>query len=143
MVRPTHDPWAVIQRRLAYPDTGCWEWTGALANGYGQIKVLQRRHPVHRLVYEHHVGPIAAGMEIDHLCKNKVCCNPAHLEAVTHHENILRGNSPAAQHARKTHCKHGHEFTPENTRVVGGVRRCRSCRRRRNLEYKARRRAYG
>jgi hypothetical protein len=80
-------------------------------------------------MYERYVGPIPEGLNIDHLCRVKACCNPAHLEPVTQHENIMR--SPialAAINARKTHCKYGHEFTEANTiRTKNAKRQCREC----------------
>jgi hypothetical protein len=135
----TADAWARVESRLVYTESGCWEWTGAIVNGYGQAKIGHRLRGVHRFSYEHHVGPVPAGLEIDHLCKNKRCCNPAHLEAVTHRENVLRGESPSAKYARATHCKHGHEWTPENTGRDGSSRRCLTCKRKRQIEYKRRR----
>ena len=78
------------------------------------------------VVYALLVGEIPAGLELDHLCRVRECVNPQHLEAVTHHENMLR-----SREATKTHCKHGHEFTPENTytyqRGVGIQRCCKTC----------------
>lgn len=77
----------------------------------------------HRFSYEHFVGPLADGFEIDHLCRNRGCVNPAHLEAVTRLENCRRG-----AYAQKTHCKHGHEFTPDNIYWNRGKhRQCRAC----------------
>ena len=110
------------------PDTGCWNWSGSTnKDGYPRM----HRGYAHRILYEHHVGPIPAGFTIDHRCENTHCVNPAHFEAVTQRTNILRGNGPAARNARKTHCIHGHEFTPENThtRVSHGRtwRDCRTC----------------
>lgn len=81
----------------------------------------------HRMAYEELVGPIADGLQIDHLCRVRCCVNPAHLEPVTQAENIRRGVSPTAANRRKTHCKHGHEFTTENTRLVPEGRICRRC----------------
>ena len=68
----------------------------------------------HRVAYEKAYGPIPEGLVIDHLCRNGLCVNPEHLEAVTRKENILRGEGACAQNARKTHCKRGHELIPEN-----------------------------
>jgi hypothetical protein len=80
------------------------------------------------VAYELAIGPIPEGLTIDHLCRNRGCVNPAHLEAVTNRTNLLRGDGIAALNARKTHCKRGHEFTPENTYVWReGTRACRAC----------------
>jgi hypothetical protein len=117
-------------------ETPCWEpdyvKNGA---GYAQMGDMQGSGRsvefCHRVTYRAFMGPIPDGMEIDHLCRNPPCCNPDHLEAVTHRENILRSTSPLAAHARKTHCIRGHEFTPENTvtrtRPGGTGRDCRAC----------------
>lgn len=85
---------------------------------------------VHRLVYVWLVGEIPDRFDIDHLCKTRNCVNPAHLEAVSRRENLLRGDTTVAVNAAKTHCKRGHEFNEENTvwRVVRH-RECRQCRR--------------
>ena len=112
---------------------GCWEWQRARsAAGYGVLRIKQKNHYAHRLMYEKLVGPIPDGLTIDHLCRNRGCLNPAHLEVVTGGENTLRGDGPTARHARQTHCVHGHEFTPENTRISRrGNRVCRTCHRER------------
>ncbi|WP_414654556.1 HNH endonuclease signature motif containing protein [Intrasporangium sp.] len=68
------------------------------------------------------MGPIPEGLVLDHLCRNRACCNPAHLEPVTIRENILRGEP-----ANRTHCPHGHAYTPENTRIDNNMRSCRTC----------------
>ncbi len=108
-------------------DSGCWEWRGFVAlHGYGTASLLGRKCYVHRLSYMLHVGPIPDGLVIDHTCRNKVCGNPAHLEAVTPAENNRRAL------ADKTHCIHGHEYTLENTYLWNGRnRRCRACARER------------
>lgn len=110
---------------------GCWVWTAATVKGYGHLRVQGRDWYAHRFSYEQAVGPIPDGLQIDHLCQNKLCVNPDHLEPVTARENMLRGDTLAAENAAKAHCKNGHEFTPENTYVTPGTpwRSCRTCRR--------------
>jgi hypothetical protein len=116
--------WTHVDRRG--PDE-CWEWTSKKWRGYGYWTLRGKNWRVHRYSYTIMVGPIPEGMTIDHLCRNRGCVNPAHLEVVTHRENTLRGTGPSAQNARKTHCKRGHEFTPENTLLKGGGRKCAVC----------------
>ena len=102
----------------------CWLWTASLqSTGYGQISVDRRPRLAHRVAYEMLVGPIPAGLELDHLCRNRACVNPDHLEPVTHKVNMLR--SP---HVGVTHCKKGHEFTSASTYTrPNGLRLCRIC----------------
>lgn len=111
---------------------GCWEWTGpANRDGYGLHRVYRRQFEMaHRTAYREIVGPIADGLEIDHLCRNRLCVRPDHLEPVTRRENVLRSAGVTAINARKTHCKRDHEFTPENTyRHKDGRRECWTCKR--------------
>lgn len=108
----------------------CWTWTGMkISKGYGYFWVDGVMQAAHRYSYELLAGPIPKGLELDHLCRNPACVNPDHLEPVTHRENSLRGESPAARNARKTHCKHGHPFSGANLYIhpTTGQRRCRAC----------------
>jgi HNH endonuclease len=120
----------------------CWKWTGALRRGYGSFRVGQRQKDrrlvyAHKFLWEHIFGPVPEGFELDHVCRNRDCVNPQHLEIVTHQVNMLR--SPIAivsLNAQQTHCKEGHEFTPENTYTFRGMRHCRQCCRRRDREFR-------
>lgn len=99
-------------------------------NGYGLMKAGGKTSRVHRVAYKHFVGPIPDGMTLDHLCRNRACSNPAHLEPVSVGENVLRGIGHTAKNAAKTHCDNGHAFTPENTYADRrGWRQCRECNR--------------
>lgn len=110
---------------------GCWLWTGRTNGaGYGLYFHGPKGHLVlaHRRAFEALHGPIQD--ELDHLCKMRNCCNPAHLEDVTRRENVLRSNNMGARNARKTHCDRGHPFDEANTfRLGNGGRGCRTCRR--------------
>lgn len=99
----------------------------AHSNGHGYYKVSVGGEYlyVHRIAYESATGPIPDGLVIDHLCRNRWCCEPAHLEAVTHRENILRGTGASARNAAKPRCPRGHEYTVKGD----GSRYCRTCRR--------------
>lgn len=120
-------------------DGDCWIWTAHVnPQGYGEFgrrgagcrKGKSTR--AHRIAYELVVGQIPPGLVLDHLCRNRACVNPAHLEVVTVRENILRGSGFAALNARKTHCPRGHELTPDNVYRRGRRRVCRTCEIRRN-----------
>lgn len=114
----------------------CWEWTaGKLPAGYGRFKMPNREALAHRVAYELLVGPIPAGLHIDHLCRNPSCVRPEHLEPVTPAENVRRGLS-GTKNAAKTHCPQGHEYTAENTYTPPkGGRYCRICGRERTTEW--------
>jgi hypothetical protein len=137
-----------MARAIINPDTGCWEWSGSTfkhSNGgkYGKIKRDRRTVGTHVAAYEVFVGPVPDGLVVDHLCENTLCLNPAHLQPKTHRANILRGTSPAALNARKTHCKHGHEFDLINTRFRPNDRgrECRACDRQRQRQAQKRNQA--
>ena len=114
----------------------CWLWTGPTdQDGYGLVSIQNKSRRVHRLAYEMLVGPIPEGLTLDHLCRTPSCVNPAHLEPVTSRVNTLRGFNPPAINARKTHCKRGHAYTPENTMLLTKGRRfCRECHRQQTRE---------
>ncbi len=123
--------------------SGCWIWNRTLQRtGYGIYTMNGRRkssYP-HRSFYEFFNGPLVNGLTIDHLCRNRACCNPEHLEQVTKKENTLRGMSPPAVNARRTHCVNGHEFSKENTHETPNnprvKRYCKQCLRDRHKKYK-------
>jgi hypothetical protein len=121
------------------PTGFCWEWNSTLTNeGYGVFTEARRQFKAHRRSYELLLGPIPDGLHLDHLCRNRKCVNPDHLEPVTSKVNALRGFSPMAKTARKTHCTKGHEYTPENTRICpDGGRDCRTCDRDRKRKERA------
>jgi hypothetical protein len=123
-----------IWDRVQEDPNGCWVWVGCVtAAGYGKIAAGRshevRQHYVHRWVYEYVVGKIPAGLVIDHLCRNRRCCNPAHLQPVTDRENRRRGVAPHAINARKTHCKRGHALTEDNVQQEVRGRKCLKCKR--------------
>jgi hypothetical protein len=117
--------------------TGCWEWIGARDNrGYGNVKIDGRVKKAHRAVYEVVRGPIRAGLECDHLCRIPWCVNPAHVDVVTHVENVRRGAArwaPGARQRAKRRCPRGHAYTKANTYAHPRTRGrwCRQCNRER------------
>ena len=125
------------------PNTGCWLWNKSVnGDGYGRLQYKNKRYRAHREVYKYYKGEIPKGLELDHLCRVPSCVNPAHLEPVTHKENVRRGASLGGalwngvnHESMKTHCKWGHEFNEENTCIyIRNGRRwreCRQCRRER------------
>jgi len=90
--------------------TGCWEWQGLTRGSYGRITFQNIKLTTHVASWELVYGPVPEGLELDHLCENKICLNPDHLEAVTHAENIRRALEGNFQEV----CKRGHKRIPEN-----------------------------
>ena len=116
---------------------GCLLWTGTVnRGGYGEVKIANRMRKVHRVMWEMFNGPLPLGLELDHLCRVRHCASPAHLEPVTRQVNTLRGQSPAAVHAAKTHCPAGHEYDLLNTYFDGRSRKCRICTRAAGKRYR-------
>lgn len=110
-----------VLSRIDYTET-CWIWQFSLdRHGYGQLMLQGKNRRVHRLIYELLIGEIPHGLDLDHLCRNRACVNPSHLEPVTRSVNLLRGE---LWQSKKTHCPKGHSYDFTDTY---GRRRCRKC----------------
>lgn len=152
MPRVEYNPDELPERfrsKFEITDSGCWEVFPRHRRkiGYGVFSVRRavndwRGFHAHIVTYELLVGPVPDGLELDHLCRNRACCNPAHMEPVTHRENILRGVGFVPRQIATTHCPRGHAYDEENTRITPkGGRKCRACHRAwERARYRARRR---
>jgi len=141
------DRW-IAQGLLEESPSGCWLWSGAtMGNGYGQIAMTDKviggdgskmlHFALHRWTYELHRDHIPDGLDLDHLCRVRHCCNPWHLEPVTRSVNLKRAVGIGSQWSKRTHCSAGHEYTTDNTsRDKRGHRLCRACGRDRQRRYK-------
>ncbi len=126
--------WARVNKDGSIPDYAphlgpCWQWIAyTYPTGYGNISIMTNNFLAHRVAWLAMHGSFPPHpLEIDHLCRNRGCVNPSHLEAVTRKVNDLRGVSPWAKNARKTHCINGHIFLGRNLKIVDGKRACRVC----------------
>lgn len=118
------EPWYDID-----PISNCWNWNRYVGvNGYGRVDTGQRRYQAHRFMYTRLIGMITPGFTLDHLCRNKKCVNPYHMEPVTSRVNTLRGTATSAVNARKTECIKGHKFKGKNLVITELQRVCRTCR---------------
>lgn len=118
----------IFSRIRINKETGCWLWVGSRVGGYGNLTWHSQTLIVHRFMYAWLVAPLPAGKaELDHLCRVRECCNPVHLELVTPKQNVLRGQGIAAKNSKKTQCKRGHLFSPENMVIKQGGRQCKTC----------------
>lgn len=134
-----------VRRNVVIDDNGCWIWQLKVhKTGYGHVTVprnaVRMTYLVHRFAYEALVGEIPEGLQLDHLCRVRACCNPEHLEPVTSRENSAR--SPlnfVGINLAKTRCAQDHPFNDENTRrTPSGARECRICRREIGQRYRIR-----
>lgn len=131
------------------PTGFCWEWTGGKnASGYGMFGIPKRdgttdwtKVSAHRYAYQSLVGPISEGLVVDHLCRNRGCVNPDHLEPVTQQENTLRSPLPTACTSKKKACAQGHLLSGDNVKISRGQRVCVECARRRGREWARKSRA--
>lgn len=127
------------------PNSGCTLWLGKVdaRHGYGLVIHRRTHYRAHRFAYESYVGPIDTGLVIDHLCRNRTCINPSHMEPVSIATNTMRGSGPSAMNAQRTTCVNGHAFDEANTRVssrgTSTRRTCRACARQAFHQGKARR----
>lgn len=126
-----HTPESLFFSRIVgVTSAGCWQWSRPAPDGYGQFAAGSAglSIPAHRWAYEFLIGAIPDGLVIDHLCRNRACVNPWHVDPVPNGLNVLRGEGPAAVNARRAECPRGHAFDVANTYVTpDGRRQCRTC----------------
>jgi hypothetical protein len=127
-----------IKNKIVIAPNGCWNWlAGKSDQGYGRLHLKGFSTRVaHRIIYELLKRRIPKNLTLDHLCRNRACVNPEHLEPVSLELNLLRGDGVGARNKAKTHCKYGHKFSLRNIYRWRGKRWCRQCGKRRQLAYK-------
>lgn len=114
--------------KIIYLPSGCHQWTGRLDSGYGRFWCNGKTLLAHRVAWELDHGPVPAGLQLDHLCRNRGCVNPVHLEPVSLKTNVLRGAGITATNLKKTHCVRGHPLAGSSLYVTkSGHRTCRTC----------------
>ena len=123
-------PEKISSRIMPITESGCWIWMGAVSiGGYGRVRWLKQDTYIHLVTYSLFVGPLDPCLDVDHQCRVRPCCNPYHLEQVTHLENTLNSSSFVALNKCKTHCPQGHPYAGSNLHThLNGYRRCKKCR---------------
>lgn len=119
--------WAKVEKT-----DNCWVWKASVgSHGYGQFVPTHGRIVLaHRFAYELLIGTIPEGKQLDHLCRNRTCVNPLHMEPVTQRENLLRGDTIISRCLQKTHCPQGHPLDGDNLDpffLRRGWRQCKTC----------------
>lgn len=109
-------------KRVTITDS-CWQWDALRPDGYGAFMAGGTQGMAHRWAYQHYTGPIPDDLVVDHLCRNRGCVNPDHMELVSRGENVARGTSPSAMQAKQELCPRGHTYT----RKYGNRRYCQPC----------------
>lgn len=133
--RQPRSTWDRFNSRLVPGSGDCWGWSGAYFKQTGYTLLVMRSQDgkwrptvAHRIAYELYIAEIPPGLVIDHLCRNRGCVNPWHMEPVTRGENVRRGEAPSAVTVRENRCNRGHELTAENSIIrLNGKRECREC----------------
>jgi hypothetical protein len=129
--------------RYADMSGDCWIWQRYISkDGYGRLWYKGQKYVAHKLVYELVFGKVPDGLTLDHLCRNRSCVNPFHLEPVTRGENVLRGDTLPAKNVAKTCCPLGHPLSGANLVTISGARRCRICKNKQRREWAKRHPGY-
>jgi HNH endonuclease len=130
--------WGRMDGKFVVRERGCWEWIGAKTEkGYGYMAKTGTTKYAHRISYWFHLGEIPDGLQPDHVCRNRACINPSHLEPVTSGENTRRGSSVAVKLSIRS-CAKGHPFDGRNTGIRGatGHRYCKQCHREHSARFR-------